>query len=177
MYASTGPREGVPGRVERTEKQEVSISMTTSSSLTRSNPADLWSSRIYRIFDQAFNDFVSPLTSSEEVGERAWIPAVDVLESEETLTVTAELPGMRKEDVDITLEDGVLKISGERHFEKDDERESYRRIERAYGRFSRAFTLPRNVDRSRVEAQFDNGLLRIVLPKSEDARARKIDIA
>lgn len=151
--------------------------MTTSSSLTRWNPADLWSSRIHRIFDQAFNDFVSPLTSSEEVGERAWIPAVDVLESEGTLTVTAELPGMRKEDVDITLEDGVLKISGERRFEKDDERENYRRIERAYGRFSRAFTLPRHVDRSRVEARFDNGLLRIVLPKSEDARARKIDIA
>lgn len=151
--------------------------MTTSSSLTRWNPADLWSSRIHRIFDHAFNDFLSPLASSEEVGERAWIPAVDVLESEETLTVTAELPGMRKEDVDITLEDGVLKISGERRFEKDDKRENYRRIERAYGRFSRAFTLPRNVDRSRVEAQFDNGLLRIVLPKSEDARARKIDIA
>ncbi|MGH9381392.1 MAG: Hsp20/alpha crystallin family protein [Thermoanaerobaculia bacterium] len=149
----------------------------TTSSLTRWNPADLWSSRIHRLFDQAFNDFLSPLTASEEVSDRAWIPAVDVHEADDTLTVTAELPGLRKQDVDITLEDNVLKLSGERRFEKDEKRESYHRIERAYGRFSRSFTLPRNVDRSRVEAQFENGLLKIVLPKSEEARARKIDIA
>lgn len=151
--------------------------MTPSSNLTRRTPNDLWGSRIHRIFDHAFNDFLSPLAASEQVAEHAWIPAVDVLESEGTLTVTAELPGLRKEDVDITLEDGVLRISGERRFEKDEQRENYHRIERAYGRFSRAFTLPRNVDRAGVEAHFDNGLLRIVLPKSEDARARKIDIA
>lgn len=146
------------------------------SSLTRWRPADLWSTRIQRLFDQAFNDFVSPLTPSEEVADRAWMPAVDINETDEALTLTAELPGMSKQDVDITLENNVLTFGGERRFEKDDKRDNYHRIERAYGRFSRSFSLPSNVDGSRIEAHFDNGLLRVVLPKSEAARARKIEI-
>ena len=106
----------------------------------------------------------------------SWRPAVDVQESDEALTLTAELPGLKKEDVNITLESRVLTLSGERRFENEDQRNNYHRIERAYGRFSRSFTLPSNVDGSGIKAQFDNGVLRITLPKAEEARPRKIDI-
>ncbi|MDX1501609.1 MAG: Hsp20/alpha crystallin family protein [Thermoanaerobaculia bacterium] len=137
--------------------------------------ADLFRTRVGRLFDDAFNDFLSPVGDAE-ISTRSWMPPVDIRETENELVLTAELPGMTKDDIEITLENNVLTLSGQRNFEKDVERESYHRIERAYGRFSRSFALPRNFSTEDVKAQFKDGVLHITLPKREEAKPRRIDI-
>jgi HSP20 family protein len=109
-----------------------------------------------------------------------WMPAMEIVEKEDRLFVTAELPGMNVKDVEITLENGVLRISGEKKEEKR-EREAgskYHMWERRYGSFQRAFTLPQSVDAEKISASFQDGVLTIDLPKSEKAKAlgRKIPI-
>lgn len=145
--------------------------------LTRWAPSDIWTNRMNRLFDDTFNNFLSPLVPSEHLAERAWMPAVDIRETEDSLIMTAELPGMTKENVHITLENNVLTISGERKFEKDEKRENYHRIERAYGEFSRSFSVPNNIDPGKVQAKFSDGLLEVKLSKSPEARPRKIEIS
>lgn len=130
-----------------------------------------------RLFNEAFNDFLAPVAGSEEVADRSWMPAVDVLESDNELRLTAELPGLTRDDVSITLENNVLTISGERKFEKESEKDNYHRIERAYGRFSRSFTLPAHVSVDDVKADFRDGVLQVTLPKAAEARPRRIEIA
>jgi HSP20 family protein len=83
---------------------------------------------------------------------------------------------MNIEDVDVSIENNVITISGERKFEKKDESENYHRVERSYGTFTRSFTLPRNVVSDEAKAEFKNGILRVTLPKKEEAKARKIEI-
>ena len=146
--------------------------MTT---LMRWTPPDVFRNRMSRLFDDSFNHFLAPINSSEELSGK-WLPPVDVRETDEALTLVAEVPGLSKDDVSITLENNVLTISGERRFEKDAEKESYHRIERAYGTFSRSFTLPANVESDKAKATFENGVLSIALPKSEEAKPRKIAI-
>src|SRR4026208_1533331 len=102
-------------------------SMTTS--LIRLNP------RFDRLFDRAFSDFLAPV-NEDAVSTRRWMPAVDIKETAEALTFSAELPGLSKEDVQITLENNVLTIAGERKFEKDVKEENYHRLERSYGSFA-----------------------------------------
>ncbi len=115
--------------------------------------------------------------TSEEMSTRTWSPAVDIRETEDSYLVHAELPGLSKDDIEITLEDNILKLSGERRFEKDVNEEEYHRIERSYGSFTRAFSLPSRVDSSKVEAAFNNGILTLTVPKVEEARPRKISIS
>jgi HSP20 family protein len=107
----------------------------------------------------------------------SWVPQVDIFENDQDLVVQAELAGMDSEDVNLTVTDNVLTISGERRFEKDDQKESYHRVERLYGSFSRSFTLPRSIDESKIKADFKDGVLTVRLPKHEKARARQIEIA
>ena len=145
------------------------------STLMRWTPPDLFRTRMSRIFDDSFNQFLAPMTSSEELGGK-WLPPVDVRETDEALTLMAEVPGLSKDDVNVTLENNVLTISGERRFEKDADKEGYHRIERAYGTFSRSFTLPPNVETDKAKATFENGVLSIALPKTEEAKPRKIAI-
>jgi HSP20 family protein len=106
----------------------------------------------------------------------AWNPAVDILEKENEFVITAELPGMEAKDIEVSLENNVLAIKGERHFEKEAKEENYHRVEREYGRFSRSFSLPVPVKEEKVTAEFKNGLLKIVLPKKEEVKARVIKI-
>lgn len=113
---------------------------------------------------------------TEDLSNRAWMPAVDIRETEEAYEVAAELPGMSKKDINITLEDNVLTLSGERRFEKEAEKENYHRIERAYGTFSRSFTLGSGVDSENVKAAFKDGVLTITVPKREESKPRKIAI-
>ncbi|MHC5009460.1 MAG: Hsp20/alpha crystallin family protein [Planctomycetota bacterium] len=103
-------------------------------------------------------------------------PAMDVAETEDGLTITAELPGLKKDDVHITLEDGVLSISGEKKFEKEEKEKNYHRVERRYGAFHRSFTLPAGVDASKATASFEDGVLTIALPKTEAAKPRQLKI-
>ena len=149
--------------------------MTTG--LIRWNPQmDVFRTRMNRLFDGAFNDFLAPVGESEAYSTRAWMPPVDIRETEGELVLSAELPGLAKKDIEITVEDHVLTLSGERTFEKDVERENYHRLERSYGKFSRSFSLPRNVRTDKVNATFADGVLHIALPKTEESKPRKIDI-
>ncbi|HXU30501.1 MAG TPA: Hsp20/alpha crystallin family protein [Thermoanaerobaculia bacterium] len=146
-------------------------------SLSRWVPADLARTRFNRVLEDAFGDLFSPVVRGEEVSNRNWLPAVDVAETPDGLSLYAELPGLTREDVDITLENNVLTVRGERKFEKDVKEENFHRIERSYGAFSRSFTLPTNVKSDAVEATFKDGVLTVRIPKAEEAKSRKIAIA
>lgn len=106
----------------------------------------------------------------------AWAPALDVEEDEDHFTLHVELPGLKPEDVEITLEESVLTISGERRFYDEREAEGFRRIERRFGRFHRAVRLPDRVDSEKVEASFRDGLLTVRVPKAEEAKPRRIAV-
>lgn len=109
-------------------------------------------------------------------GALEWTPPVDIIERENELVLTAELPGMRREDVEVELENNVLTIRGEKraeHEEKGEERYIY---ERQFGEFTRSFTLPRTVDADRIRARFSDGVLTVTMPKVEESRGKRIDI-
>lgn len=106
----------------------------------------------------------------------AWTPSVDIFENKDQVVLEAELPGMKPEDVNISIENNVLTIQGERKFEKKEERDNYHRIERRYGSFTRSFTLPPTVDTDNITAEFDNGILRLTIAKREEAKPRRIEI-
>jgi len=147
-----------------------------STTLTRWTPtADPFRDRVNRMFDDFLRDLV-PARNSEEMSGGRWLPAVDIKESPEALMLTVELPGLKKEEVSITLENQVLTIHGERKFEGETKDATYHRIERAYGSFMRSFTLPANIKSDRVDASFDSGLLTVTLPKVEEAKPRRIEI-
>lgn len=149
--------------------------MTTG--LIRWNPeADVLRTRVDRLFNQMLGDLWSSPMSTEEVSTRRWSPAVDIRETDEALILTAELPGLTKEDVQITLENQVLTLSGERKFEKEAKGENFHRIERSYGAFTRAFTLPTHVKTEKVDASFEHGVLTVTLPKMEESKPRRISI-
>jgi HSP20 family protein len=105
-----------------------------------------------------------------------FIPAVDIYEDEHNVTLTAELPGIEEKDLEISLENGVLTLSGERKMEHEEKQDNFQRIERSYGRFSRSFTLPPTVDPESAKAEFNNGVLRITLAKREEAKPKQIRI-
>ena len=151
--------------------------MTTG--LVRFNPeADLFRGRMDRLFNQMLNTPWTPVLT-EDVANRGFLPAVDIRETPEQLMIVAELPGLDKKDVNITLENQVLTLAGERNFEKETKDETCHRIERSYGSFTRSFTLPNNLRVDKIEAKFKHGLLSVEIAKTEKARdpARKIKIS
>jgi HSP20 family protein len=105
-----------------------------------------------------------------------WAPAVDILENERGITIKAELPGIDTKDIEVTVDNNVLTLKGERHVEKDARKENFHRMERAYGVFTRSFALPTHVDAAHVTADFKDGLLTVTLPRSDAAKARAIEI-
>ena len=109
--------------------------------------------------------------------KNAWVPALDIKETEERFEVTVDLPGMRSDDVEVTFEDGTLTIRGARELTREEGEEGqYHRIERSYGSFARSVRLPRVADPERIEASFDNGVLTVLVPKREEAKARTIEV-
>ena len=107
----------------------------------------------------------------------AWNPAVDIFETDNNVVIKAELPGMDSKDIDVKLENNVLMLKGERHFEKETKEENYHRVEREYGIFSRSFSLPTAVNGDKVTAEYKDGVLTIVLPKKEEVKPKPIKIA
>jgi HSP20 family protein len=105
-----------------------------------------------------------------------WVPAVDVIENDNALTFKAELPGIDAKDVAVTIDNNVLTLKGERHIEKDEKKENYHRMERAYGTFARSFALPAFVDADNVKADFKNGVLLITVPKKAHAKTRAVAV-
>jgi HSP20 family protein len=118
---------------------------------------------------------------SEFYGEpfsRGWIPPVDIYETDDReVVLKAELPDMKREDINLTFENGVLTIKGERKVEQETRRENFQRMERRYGAFSRSFTLPNTVDTGRISATYKDGVLTVRLPQREEAKPKQIAVA
>ena len=123
------------------------------------------------LFEETLNRFFN-----EPVSARPWYPAVDVAENENEIVLTADVPGVKMEDIDLKLENGTLTISGSREFQKQEEKGGYHRIERSYGSFHRAFTLPDTVDTDKIQASYEDGVLKVVLPKKEVAKPKSVKI-
>ena len=123
---------------------------------------------------RAFQDSVNRLFT--EQNGRPWVPAVDIQETENELIVKADVPDMEMKDIDVRLENGTLTIRGERKFEAQKNEGGWHRVERSYGSFERAFTVPETVNAEGVKADYKNGTLAIVLPKKEIAKARQIKV-
>jgi HSP20 family protein len=136
-------------------------------SLTRWEP--------FREFSGLQNGWVRFLDASRAT-ESGWAPPVDVFEDSEGLTFKFELPEVAAKDVQVKLEDGVLTVRGERKLERDEKREHYHRLERAYGTFARSFTLPATFDAEKVTAEAKDGVLRIYVPKRDEAKPRAIEV-
>lgn len=127
---------------------------------------------VWDLFDRFFEDFRLPSVFTEEA---TWLPPFDVSETENGLIVKLEVPGMDKKDININLSKGILTVTGEKRLEKE-ENETYHCTERCYGTFSRSISLPFEVDSHKVDASFKDGVLKITLPRSEAAEAKKIEI-
>ncbi|MGE5699809.1 MAG: Hsp20/alpha crystallin family protein [Deltaproteobacteria bacterium] len=136
-------------------------------------------STIQERMNRMFEDFVGR-TRGEREGELPaglWAPTVDIYETDDDIVVTAELPGMEKEQVAVEYKDGILTLRGERKLEKEVKEESYHRMERSYGVFHRSFTLPGTVDEEKITARMKNGVLEVHLPKKEAAKPKQIKVA
>lgn len=126
------------------------------------------------LFDQFRRDAIEGDNSS--VVTSHWRPAVDIREEADRFVIEADLPGIDPKDIEITMEQGVLTIKGERYSEKEETREGYKRVERVSGTFYRRFSLPDSADADHIEAKGKNGVLEIVLPKQEKVQPRKISV-
>ncbi|HET7113318.1 MAG TPA: Hsp20/alpha crystallin family protein [Pyrinomonadaceae bacterium] len=125
----------------------------------------LFSTNLTRAFDD------------EGIGRGAWAPSVDIYENKDQIVLEAELPGMNQDDFDLSIENNVITLRGERRFEKTDETDNYHRVERSYGAFTRSFTLPQTVSPEGATAEYHNGVLRVTLPKREETKARRIQVS
>ena len=128
---------------------------------------------VNRLFSTSF----SRSFGDDGIARGAWTPGVDIYENKDEIVLEAELPGMNREDFELTVENNVLTLRGERRFEKKEEADNYHRVERSYGTFSRSFTLPPTVAADTATAEYKNGVLRVVLRKREEVKARRIQIA
>ena len=113
----------------------------------------------------------------EAIAVTQWAPLVDIAEDDNEYLINVELPEVQKENVKVTVNQGVLSIQGERMMEKEENGRKYHRVERAYGSFSRSFTLPDYVDGNRIAAEFKDGILRVHVPKSEQAKPKSIQVS
>jgi HSP20 family protein len=138
--------------------------------LSFSPRTDNFQDQLNRIFNDAF------ARTGEESNLTTWAPAVDIHESEHELTVKADLPGVDPKDLDIRVENNILTIRGERKFEKKVNEDNYLRVERAYGSFSRSFSLANTVNSDAIKADYQNGVLTLVVPKREEAKPKQIRV-
>ena len=115
-------------------------------------------------------------TSKEALAVADWSPLVDITEDEKEFLLKAELPGVKREEVKVTVEDGVLTLTGERRFEQEEKEKRYHRIERAYGSFMRSFTLPEGTPADKVAAEFKDGVLLVHLPKTLTPKASPMEV-
>ncbi len=128
-----------------------------------------------KMIDKFFEEFprILPTLSTE-----TFVPAVDISETDKSYEFEVELPGMKREDIEIEVNDGILTVKGEKREEKKEEKKGYKKIERSYGKFERSFSLPQYIDEKNISAKFENGLLNVSIPKSPEAKtsSRKIEI-
>jgi HSP20 family protein len=167
------------GRRTRTACDELfaNIKIFVMNTLTRWDPfkeMDELHDRISRLW--GLRPTRAPEGGREMMTVTAWAPSVDIIEDEKEWLIKADLPDVKKEDVKVTVEGGVLSISGERKFEKEEKEKKYHRVERSYGSFMRSFTLPDGANGGKVSAEFKDGVLKVHLPKDEAAKPKAVDV-
>jgi HSP20 family protein len=124
-----------------------------------------------------FGDFFgNTLRRADEVGTMRWAPPVDIMEVNNHYELSADLPGLKKEDIKVEIHDNVLTLRGEKKIEEDKKDKNYRLNERYYGEFIRTFTLPENVEKDGIEAEFKDGVLKLTIPKAEKAKPKQIEV-
>ncbi|MBN2569965.1 MAG: Hsp20/alpha crystallin family protein [Deltaproteobacteria bacterium] len=129
------------------------------------------------MFDRYTRAVGKPGVDQKQIGTEAdWAPRVDIHESEKDFVISAEIPGIGKDDIKVDIADGVLSIRGERKQEKEEKGKKFHRIERVYGSFRRSFSLPDNVDESKIKASFKDGVLSLSIPKTPEKEPKAIDI-
>ena len=134
---------------------------------------DEFNNRLSRIFGTTSN---RPANGREDMTVAQWSPLVDISEDDKEYVIKAELPEVKKENVKVRVEDGVLYISGERKFEKEEKGKRYHRVERAYGSFTRSFSLPDDADLQRVNAEFKDGVLSVRVAKDQKAQPKAVEV-
>jgi HSP20 family protein len=156
-----------PKTYRRTGKEHYAMINT----LTRWEPMELADveNRLSRFFGRRTD-------GRDDITLADWAPLADITEDDKEYVIKAELPDVKKEDVKVTVENGVLTIAGERKFEKEEKKKKYHRVERAYGSFVRSFALPDLAEGDRVKAEFKDGMLTVHVPKSEKAKAKQVDV-
>jgi HSP20 family protein len=132
---------------------------------------DSLQSEVNRVFDVFFGNGAGQGTRA-----RRWVPAMDLVETEEHLVLRADLPGLSEEDVALEIKDGVLTLSGERKAEHEEKSEGFYRVERSFGGFSRSLTLPQGIDAEQVAAEFNNGVLEVRIPKPAERKPHRVAI-
>lgn len=144
--------------------------------LTRWNPLRELEEFQNRILS-AFNPSSSRRSNGQEsLALAEWMPVVDISEDDKEYVITAELPDVKKDDVRVTVENGVVTITGERKFEKEENNKKWHRVERSYGSFARSFALPEDGDATKVNAEFKDGMLKVHVAKNELARPKQIEV-
>ncbi len=127
--------------------------------------------RINNLFEDTLG-----LKDDQSLATTTWRPLVDIFEDDQAITIKAELPEMDEKDIQIDLDNNMLTIKGERKLEKEEKKESYHRVERFYGSFQRSFELPATVDREKISASYDKGVLKVTMPKKEESKPKKVQI-
>ena len=130
--------------------------------------------RMNRLFDESVRN-VKP--GDEALSSAIWSPAVDIYETDDEVVVKAELPEINQKDIDIQIENNTVTLRGERKFNKETKKENFHRIERAYGPFSRSFSLPGTVDQEKISADYKDGILKISMPKRAETKPKQIKVA
>ncbi len=126
--------------------------------------------------NRLFEDAVISRGEDKDMISSTWTPTVDIYENENSLVLTAEVPGVDENNIEIKIEDNTLTLKGERNFEKETSEENYHRIERSYGSFYRSFSIPRNIDQEKIKAEHDNGVLRITMPKKHELKPKTVKV-
>jgi HSP20 family protein len=132
--------------------------------------------RLRNEMDRLWDDYFGPGRRAFRPLEEAWMPAVDVAEAADKITVKAEIPGMEAKDIEISMVGDTLSIKGEKKSEREEKDENYHMVERTYGSFNRTMKLPAAVDPDKVEATYKNGVLTVTLPKQEEVKPKAIEI-
>jgi len=127
--------------------------------------------------NRLFSDYFSSTPERSENETPLWQPFVDIAETDDDIIVTADLPGMKKDDIKIVVQDNILTLQGEKKQETEDKKQNYHRVERVYGSFMRNFRLPSSVVVDKINAEYKDGVLNVVLPKSEEAKPKEVNIA
>jgi HSP20 family protein len=128
--------------------------------------------KMNRLFEEA----ASSRGEEKDLISSSWTPSVDIYETEHEVVLTAEVPGIDDKDIEIKIEDNTLTLKGERSLEKETKEENYHRIERAYGSFYRSFSIPNYIDAEKIKAEHEHGVLKVVMPKKQELKPRKIKV-